>query len=49
MKSDDINTLITHRLEQAKTALDDAKFLKEGNRSTQIRFYKLMSYKLLQL
>ena len=33
MKSKEIEILIKHRLEQAQEALDDAKFLIDGNRS----------------
>jgi uncharacterized protein (UPF0332 family) len=35
LKDDEIATLIKYRLEQAQTALNDAKFLLEGNRSPQ--------------
>ncbi len=52
MKSDDINTLIKHRLDQAQTALDDAKFLCEGKRSSQSivnRAYYAMFYAALAL
>ncbi len=35
MKEEEILTLIKYRLEQAQTALDDAKYLLEGNRSPQ--------------
>jgi uncharacterized protein (UPF0332 family) len=50
LKSDDINTLIKHRLDQAQTALDDAKFLCEGKRSSQSilnRAYYAMFYAAL--
>ena len=33
VKSKEIEILIKHRLEQAQEALDDAKFLIDGNRS----------------
>ncbi len=52
MKSDDINVLIKYRLEQAKTAIDDAKFLKDGNRSPQSivnRAYYAVFYSALAL
>lgn len=52
MKSDDINTLIKHRLDQAQTALDDAKFLCEGKRSSQSivnRAYYAVFYAALAL
>ena len=35
MKEGDVRTLVRHRLEQAQTALDDAKFLLTGRRSPQ--------------
>ena len=52
MKSDDINALVTYRLEQAKTALDDAKFLRDGKRSPQSiinRAYYAVFYSALAL
>jgi len=52
LKSDDINTLIKHRLDQAQTALDDAKYLCEGKRSSQSivnRAYYAMFYAALAL
>jgi uncharacterized protein (UPF0332 family) len=52
LKSDDINTLIKHRLDQAQTALDDAKFLCEGKRSSQSivnRAYYAVFYAALAL
>ena len=52
MKSDDINTLIKYRLDQAQTALDDAKFLYQGKRSSQSivnRAYYAMFYAALAL
>jgi uncharacterized protein (UPF0332 family) len=50
MKSDEISELIRHRLEQAQVALDDAKFLLDGNRSPQSivnRSYYAMFYAAL--
>ena len=35
MKPEETQVLITYRLEQAQSALDDAKYLLEGNRSPQ--------------
>lgn len=52
MKSDEINSLIKYRLEEAKTALEDAKFLLEGNRSPQSivnRAYYAMFYAAIAL
>lgn len=52
MKEDEIQTLIDYRLEQAKTALDDARFLLMGNRSPQSivnRAYYAMFYATLAL
>ncbi len=52
MKSDEISELIRHRLEQAQVALDDAKFLLDGNRSPQSivnRSYYAMFYAALAL
>ena len=52
MKPDDIKILIQYRLEQAKVALDDAKYLLEGERSTQSivnRSYYAMFYAALAL
>jgi uncharacterized protein (UPF0332 family) len=52
LKSDDINTLVKYRLEQAQTALDDAKFLYDGKRSSQSivnRAYYAMFYAALAL
>jgi hypothetical protein len=34
-KEEDISTLIKYRLEQARTALDDGKFLLDGGRRPQ--------------
>ena len=52
MKPDDVATLVKHRLEQAHTALEDAKYLLEGKRSTQSivsRSYYAMFYATLAL
>lgn len=52
MKDDDVKTLIKYRLEQAQTALDDAKFLLDGGRSAQSivnRSYYAMFYSALAL
>ncbi|MBI5043851.1 MAG: HEPN domain-containing protein [Nitrospirae bacterium] len=52
MKNDEVATLIKYRLEQAQTALNDAKFLLEGNRSPQSivnRVYYAMFYAVLAL
>lgn len=52
MKGEDITALINYRLEQARTALDDAKFLLDGNRSPQSivnRAYYAMFYAALAL
>ena len=35
MREEDILSLINHRLDQARTALDDAQYLLDGNRSPQ--------------
>jgi len=35
MKEEEIRSLVKYRLEQAQTALEDARFLFEGNRSPQ--------------
>ena len=35
MKQEETEVLISYRLEQAQTALDDAKYLLEGQRSPQ--------------
>jgi uncharacterized protein (UPF0332 family) len=35
MRPDEIDTLVLYRLEQAETALNDAQYLFEGNRSPQ--------------
>lgn len=52
MKSKEIEILIKHRLEQAQEALDDAKFLIDGNRSPRSivnRCYYAMFYAALAL
>ena len=52
MKREEIASLIRYRLEQAQTALDDAKFLLDGNRSPQSivnRAYYAMFYATLAL
>jgi len=52
MKEGDVRTLVRHRLEQAQTALDDAKFLSTGRRSPQSivnRAYYAMFYAVLAL
>lgn len=52
MKDEETLGLITYRLEQARNALDDAKFLLDGNRSPQSiinRSYYAMFYATLAL
>jgi len=52
VKNEEIASLIKYRLEQAQTALDDAKFLLDGNRSPQSivnRAYYAMLYATLAL
>ncbi len=52
MKDEEVSTLIKYRLEQAQTAIDDAKFLLEGDRSPQSvvnRAYYGMFYATLAL
>ena len=52
MKSKEIEILVKHRLEQALEALEDAKYLIEGNRSPQSivnRSYYAMFYAALAL
>ncbi len=52
MKEDDIASLIRYRIEQAQTALEDARFLLEGDRSPQSivnRAYYAMFYAALAL
>jgi len=52
LKDDETSYLIRYRLEQAQVALDDAKFLLDGNRSPQSiinRSYYAMFYAALAL
>lgn len=52
MKNEKVISLVKYRLEQAQTALSDAKFLMEGNRSPQSivnRAYYAMFYAVLAL
>jgi uncharacterized protein (UPF0332 family) len=52
MKEEEIRSLVKYRLEQAQTALEDARFLFEGNRSPQSvvnRAYYAMFYAALAL
>jgi uncharacterized protein (UPF0332 family) len=52
MSGEETPELITHRLEQAETALDDAKYLLDGKRSPQSivnRSYYAMFYAALAL
>ena len=52
MKPDEIKILIRYRVEQAQVALDDAKYLLEGDRSPQSivnRSYYAMFYAALAL
>lgn len=52
MKDDEIRSLITYRIEQAQTALEDAEFLLQGKRSPQSiinRAYYAMFYAALAL
>ena len=52
MNREDIQSLIKYRLAQAQTAIDDGKFLLEGNRSPQSianRAYYAMFYAALAL
>lgn len=52
MKEEDISNLIKYRLEQAQTAIEDAGFLFEGNRSPQSivnRAYYAIFYSALAL
>lgn len=52
MKEKDISALIKYRLEKAQTAFDDARYLLEGNRSSQSiinRSYYAMFYAALAL
>ena len=52
MKPEETEVLITYRLEQAQTALDDAKYLLDGKRSPQSiinRSYYAMFYATIAL
>jgi uncharacterized protein (UPF0332 family) len=52
VKSEEIQILVKHRLEQAQTALDDAKYMIDGKRSAQSivnRSYYAMFYAVLAL
>jgi uncharacterized protein (UPF0332 family) len=52
MKEDDVRVLVESRLGQARTALDDARYLIAGNRSSQAivnRLYYAMFYAALAL
>ena len=52
MKEEDVRTLVNYRIEEAKTALDDARYLNEGMRSTQSivnRIYYAMFYAVMAL
>ena len=52
MKEEEVKSLIQYRLEQAETALEDARFLLEGGRSPQSivnRAYYAMFYAVLAL
>ena len=52
MKQEEIKVLINHRLEQAETALEDARYLLEGQRSPQgiiNRSYYAMFYAVIAL
>ena len=52
MKSEEIDQLITYRLEQAEVSLEDARFFLNGNRSPQSivnRSYYAMFYASLAL
>lgn len=52
MKEEEISSLIQHRMVQAQTALEDAAFLLQGNRSPQSivnRAYYAMFYAVLAL
>lgn len=52
MKQEEIEALINYRLEQAQTALDDARYLLEGQRSPQgiiNRSYYAMFYAAIAL
>ncbi len=52
MKDEEISSLVQYRMEQARTALEDAQFLLDGNRSPQSivnRAYYGMFYSALAL
>ena len=52
MKNEDVSTLIKYRMAQAQVALEDAKFLLDGDRSPQSivnRAYYAMFYAVLAL
>lgn len=52
MKDEEVSSLVQYRIEQARTALDDAQFLFDGNRSPQSivnRAYYAMFYSALAL
>jgi len=52
VKDEDVSSLVQYRIEQARTALDDAQFLFDGNRSPQSivnRAYYAMFYSALAL
>lgn len=52
MKQEEVELLIRYRLEQAQTALDDARYLLEGQRSPQgiiNRSYYAMFYAAIAL
>jgi len=52
MKHEHVAGLVRHRIEQAQQALEDARFLFEGNRTTQSvinRLYYAMFYAVLAL
>jgi len=52
LKEEDIKVLVKYRLEQAEAAIEDAKFLLEGERSTQSiinRAYYAMFYAALAM
>ena len=52
MKPEETEVLVSYRLEQAQTALDDAKYLMEGERSSQSiinRSYYAMFYAAIAL
>jgi uncharacterized protein len=52
MKNDDIKILVKHRLDQANICIQDAKYLLDGNRSSQSvvnRCYYAMYYAVVAL